>query len=245
MQIRYASVWFLTLYTVVTAYGQVTVSTGTSSAFDGSAFNDTSFPSPQGLRQPYDTSANFAFSGNGFAQPAVTFNTIAGNLEIHQPQLLNDGLYGNGASWIPASANSWLKIDLGQVVAIDEVTFGRDRLGNFEDREPGQIILSFALIDDVYASGDASNDGREYTTIVNTESIGYNGYPYSGFVIGSETISISLGEPIEARYVKLQFQLDGVAVDEVEVFGSVVPEPSTYALMVLGLLALGLVSRRR
>jgi len=61
------------------------------------------FGFPQGLARPYDRSANLAYSGNGFARPAVARDRIQCCFEIHAPEFANDGYYGNGASWISGS----------------------------------------------------------------------------------------------------------------------------------------------
>ena len=108
-------------------------------------------------------------------------------MEFTRPPYLNDGLYGPGASWISNSAYSWIKIDLGKSTTINTVAFGRDRLGNFNDRDPGSFVIAVALSDNVYADGNSSNDYVEYTEVYDSEQVGFN-----GIVSGSETIQAHL-----------------------------------------------------
>ena len=167
---------------------------------------------PLCLAKESEPSENLTYQGNGVARPAVAKDTLPGYSAIHKAAYVNDGLYGPGASWISNSPYSWIKIDLGKATSINTVTFGRDRLGNFNDRDPGQFVIAVALSDDVYADGNSSNDYIEYTQIYNSEKDGF-----SGVVAGPETVRANFG-PIMARYVKITFANPGAAVDEVEVF---------------------------
>jgi hypothetical protein len=167
---------------------------------------------PLCLVTEFDQSQDLSFLGNGTARPAVAKDTLPGYDEIHKPAYVNDGLYGPGASWISNSPYSWIKIDLGKTTTINTVAFGRDRLGAFNDRDPGQFMIAVALSDIVYADGNSSNDYIEYTEIFNSEQIGFD-----GMISGSETIKAQFG-PVTARFVKIVFANAGTAVDEVEVF---------------------------
>lgn len=57
-----------------------------------------------------------------------------GKMAIHQIAHLNDGWYGNAASWIAREMPCWVEIDLGGVYRIDEVRLGNDALGQYSDR---------------------------------------------------------------------------------------------------------------
>jgi hypothetical protein len=159
--------------------------------------------------QGYDTTSNLAFSGNGAALPAVAKDTISGYPDIHNETFVNDGFYGNGASWISASVNSWVKIDLGGCYLIDTVMFGRDRVRFYNDRQPGEVTIFVASSDNIYATGDDSNDTSEYAA-----------------VFSSMNIALTLGETVSARftetagrYVKFQVGNLGAAIDELEIYG--------------------------
>lgn len=167
---------------------------------------------PLCLTRKFDKSQDLTFQGNGSARPAVAKDTLPGYSRIHNPAYVNDGLYGPGASWISNSAYSWLKIDLGEAKTINTVTFGRDRLGQFNDGDPGQFMISVALSDDIYADGNSANDYKEYLPVYDSRVAGFD-----GFVSGPETVTATF-DPVQARYVKITFENAGTAVDEVEVF---------------------------
>ena len=57
-----------------------------------------------------------------------------GKWPIHQTAHLNDGWYGNDASWIADKMPAWAEIDLGAEYEIGEVRLGNDHLGRFTDR---------------------------------------------------------------------------------------------------------------
>jgi hypothetical protein len=167
---------------------------------------------PLCLAKETDERQSLTFQGNGSARPAVAKDTLPGYSGVHRPAYINDGLYGPGASWISNSAYSWIKIDLGQTTTINTVAFGRDRLGSFNDRDPGQFVIAVALNDNIYADGNSSNDYVEYTQVFDSEQAGFD-----GVVSGPETVKAQFG-PIMARFVKITFANPGTAVDEVEVF---------------------------
>jgi len=167
---------------------------------------------PLCLAKEFDKSRDLTFAGNGTARPAVAKDTIPGYSSIHNASYLNDGLYGPGASWISNSAYSWIKLDLGRETIINTITFGRDRLGNLNDGDPGQFVIAVALSDNIYADGNSTNDFIEYTQVYNSEQSGFD-----GVVSGAETIQARFS-PIKARFVKITFQNAGTAIDEVEVF---------------------------
>jgi len=160
-----------------------------------------------------DATTDLAFPGNGLARAAVAKDVIPGYEAIHRPEFANDGVSGNSSSWISDSAESWLKIDLGQTVMIDTVTFGRDRLGGYDDRDPGQFSIDVALADS-YRDGDDNNDTAEYTRVFTSETAGFD-----GSINGAESLHARFA-PVAARFVKLTVDNPGTAVDELQVFGS-------------------------
>jgi hypothetical protein len=167
---------------------------------------------PLCLAKEFNPSQDLTYQGNGVARPAVAKDTLPGYDGVHKPDYVNDGLYGPGASWISNSAYSWIKIDLGKATTINTVTFGRDRLGNFNDGDPGQFVIAVALSDDVYQDGNSSKDYMEYTQVYHSSEDGF-----TGVISGPETIKAAF-RPITARYVKIIFTNARTAVDEVEVF---------------------------
>jgi hypothetical protein len=167
---------------------------------------------PLCLAKEFDQSRDLTYPGNGSARPAVAKDTMPGHEEIHHPAYINDGLYGPGTSWVSDSPDSWIKIDLGKATTINTVAFGRDRLGTYNDRDPGQFVIALALTDAVYADGDSSNDKVEYKEVFDSKQVGF-----SGTVSGSETVEAQF-QPRLARFVKITFENPGTAIDEVEVF---------------------------
>ena len=190
--------------------------------------------STQGSIQQYDTSDNIALNG-----ATVVSSNLSGYLPIHDDSNLVDGYYGNGSSWIGATANSWIKIDLGNNFLIDSLTFGRDRLNNYNDRDPGSFSIMTALEDTFFSDNNTTNDILEYTTVVDSNALGFGG------IINMNDSILSTFDSIEARYIMMRFSNNGVAVDEIEVTGSAVPEPSILALFGLGLVGLGFSRRRK
>ncbi|MEO8357908.1 MAG: hypothetical protein ABI621_18530 [Chloroflexota bacterium] len=176
---------------------------------------------PLCLAREFDKSRDLIYPGNGSARPAVAKDTIPGHGEVHRASYINDGLYGPGASWVSNSADSWIKIDLGRATALNTVAFGRDRLGKFNDRDPGQFVIAVALSDDVYANGNSRNDNLEYTQVYDSEEAGF-----SGLVSGSETVEAQF-QPLVARFIKITFENPGTAIDEVEIFMVQPPVPGS------------------
>ena len=65
---------------------------------------------------------------------------------IHQVGHLNDGLYGNGHSWIAAGlSGEWAQIELPEPAVVSKVVFSRDREGRFHDRLPAQFEVQLSL----------------------------------------------------------------------------------------------------
>lgn len=167
---------------------------------------------PLCLAGEFNPSGDLTYPGNGTARPAVAKDTMPGYGLIHQAAHVNDGLYGPGASWVSKSKNSWIKIDLGKATLINTVAFGRDRLGALNDRDPGQFVVAVALADDVYVHGNNSNDELEYSVVYDSKQAGFNGK-----ISGAETV-LAQFETRAARFIKLIFENEGTAIDEVEVF---------------------------
>jgi len=157
-------------------------------------------------------SDDLTYAGNGLAYPAVAKDTLPGYEGVHDAAYVNDGLYGPGASWVSNSPDSWIKIDLGKPAVINTITFGRDRLGALNDRDPGQFIIAVAVSDDIYADGDSSNDDLEYVNVYDSRKAGFD-----GIISGPETVMARF-QLQKVRYIKITFERAGAAIDEVEVF---------------------------
>ena len=185
-------------------------------AFVGAATCRPNYASPGCLAQPFDAGANLARTAA--AQPAVARETLPGHAGIHASAHLNDGEYGNGSSWIAESAGAWIKIDLGQTARISALRIGRDRLGHFADRDPGSLRVLVAQTEASYADGDDTLDAAEYVPVFETDT-----YPDAQLINGADTVQVRF-PPQVGRYIKLEVGNAGTALDEVEVYGTVVPD---------------------
>ena len=161
---------------------------------------------PYGELTPY---GDLADSGNGTAQPAVSKDARPGDSGVHRASFVNDGRAG--ASWVSDSPYSWIKIDLGQVTAINTVSLQKGSPGSVDEDRLGQFVIAVALTD-VYSDGDSSNDLLEYAQVFSSAEAGF-----SGTVSPTDTIRTSFPST-EARFVKITFEQAGAAIDEIGVF---------------------------
>jgi mono/diheme cytochrome c family protein len=69
---------------------------------------------------------NIALASRG--TKAVASGTLAG-FAIHKLEHINDGLYGNGHSWIANAPTGWVQLEFPQTYRIDRVVWSRDRSG--------------------------------------------------------------------------------------------------------------------
>ena len=80
-----------------------------------------------------DSPTNLALASRGAVARASS--ALAG-YPIHAVAHLNDGLYGNDHSWIPATAGEeWAEIELPAPALVARVVLSRDRNGQFVDRQ--------------------------------------------------------------------------------------------------------------
>ena len=222
-----------------------TISVGNfSSSLTGTLVND---PGPDCslnnscLKQTYDTTNNLAFFGTtGIA--AIASSVLSSHDPFHDETNINDGSYGNGSSWIGNSADSWVKIDLGYFARIDQLVFGRYRVGACcSDRQAGFFTIETALTDDIFANGNSGNDNAEYAVVVNNNAVSYT---------GGQSVKVDFnagGSPqtVTARFLKFTFANSGTAIDEIEVYGTrAVSSPTTLMLFFFGLVTMLFIRRR-
>ncbi|MBT3570424.1 MAG: sulfatase-like hydrolase/transferase, partial [Opitutae bacterium] len=91
---------------------------------------------------------NLALTGK-----ATASSLLPGFAHKHQIAFLNDGVYGNGRSWIPAKSTGWAQIKLVERSKIDRVVLSRDREGKLRKR----LLASFDIL--------VSNDGTTWKTV--------------------------------------------------------------------------------
>jgi hypothetical protein len=164
---------------------------------------------PPCLPEELGPGQDLADAGNGTALPAVSKDARSHPDGAYKAAYVNDGR--GGASWVSNSADSWVKIDLGQVRTINTVSLQKGSPGSSEDNDPGQFVIAVAL-SDVYADGDSSDDYMDYAQVFHSEQAGF-----SGTVSQAETIRTQF-PPVRARFVKITFEKAGAAIEEVGVF---------------------------
>ena len=89
-----------------------------------------------------DSTTNLALASRGAKASA---SSLLRGYAIHQVAHLNDGLHGNGHSWIAATAGEeWAQIELPAAAQISRVVISRDRSGQFLDRQvlEADVLLS-------------------------------------------------------------------------------------------------------
>jgi hypothetical protein len=67
-----------------------------------------------------------------------------GAMPIHQVAHLNDGWFGNSASWIAEQMPAWAEVDLGGIYEVAEVRLGNDHAQQFNDRAATEIRILVA-----------------------------------------------------------------------------------------------------
>jgi Hydrazine synthase alpha subunit middle domain/F5/8 type C domain len=111
---------------------------------------------------------NLALADQGAKASA---SSCLGGYAQHAVAHLNDGLYGNEHSWIPAtSGEEWAQIELAEAGRVARTVISRDRNRQYGDRVPTDFDVRLSL------------DGRDWTTVrqIKTSAI-------SGAVPGNQT----------------------------------------------------------
>jgi len=142
---------------------------------------------------------NFAWSGNPDKPVAYASSCIFGYPERYRIDNLNDGWYGDEQSWRPSprDPNPWIKIDLKSEKSFNQIVFGRDVVGGYND---GQIS-SFEI--------SVSADDRIYTNIFNYGAVSLK---------AGQGAFITLNKPVTARYVRMDLKSSSACIDEFEIF---------------------------
>lgn len=155
----------------------------------------------------------------------------------------------DGSFWLgkDGDQNEFFVVDLGQAWSIDNIRLFNSHNSTYDDRWVGDFIISGA---------------NSVTPIISGET-GASGYDLTGsitqLVSGTLTRQFAVNDPIEpqnftpstaAAFRYLRFETlagnsgSSQALNEMMVFGSPLPEPSTYALIAAGVGVLLLRKRR-
>ncbi|MBM3889254.1 MAG: hypothetical protein FJ388_09030, partial [Verrucomicrobia bacterium] len=98
-----------------------------------------------------DGKRNLALAKDG--AKASASSCLSGHA-IHKIEHLNDGLYGNGHSWIAATTGEeWAQIELPTPTQVSKIIFSRDREGRYRDRVPVAFEVRLSL------------DGKQWKTV--------------------------------------------------------------------------------
>ncbi|MEM7385420.1 MAG: LamG-like jellyroll fold domain-containing protein, partial [Verrucomicrobiota bacterium] len=148
------------------------------------------------------------------------------NINFHIVDNVNDGVYGNSHSWISGSDDpvAFLGVDFGKIVDVSSVAWGRDNLGQFNDRSDGVYTLQVTMAD----GPDAETEDDLWTTVGTfhyDEAIGTDKHLRHRFEVARQD-----GSPIPATGVRLLVPSAGLnggtAIDELEVNPSAGPGPT-------------------
>jgi len=127
---------------------------------------------------------------------------IAGYLDRHIIEFLNDGWYNNPRSWIIAGVPGWAEIDLGQVIRdVDKVVFGSEHTAQFNDRK----AQDFSIL--VATKYDEDSEAATWTEV----------YEHDGVPV-SATTAFEF-DPVDAGWVRIEIRgPDGTRIDELEIY---------------------------
>lgn len=129
-------------------------------------------------------------------------SSVLPGFAIHQVAHLNDGWYGNEASWIEGNRPSWAEIDLGTVHTISRVCVGNDHTLRYKENRGITHCRILAAVDYREDAG---------APIWRTVAI-YQGEPLQG----GKAFDF---EPIKARWVRIDIaDGPGARIDEIEVY---------------------------
>src|SRR5690606_19939242 len=152
---------------------------------------------------------------------------------------LNDETFGNSNSWLGTltGAPAFAGVKFAEASLIDEIAFGRDNDGVYfgNDRSAGTYTIQYTA-DDVDPNDLNSVNAANWLTI---GELVY-GAPIPNDPAKRHRYAFA---PVNASGVRILVSDNRIAIDELEVHG--IPEPSTYALGLLGSVAVGLLMRRR
>jgi hypothetical protein len=234
---------------------------------DGDHYDPT--PPPAGAQAPN----NLALASNGAI--AISSSDLGPELGIpfHVKGNLNDGTYGNSNSWIGGAlpggvAAPFAGVTLDGLFYVDRVAWGRDNGngafddsvagsdacgGQCDDRFAGTYTLQYTQV--LNADGNTPHTGDPTTGWADIGGVNYSasndlgpGGEFTGYLRHEFTVQAN-GGPVLASGIRLLVPstglATGVAIDEIEVYGSAVPEPSTYAMVAMAMGSVVMLRRRR
>jgi len=236
----------------------ITPSAGFSLTWDGNdgvGFNPAS---------PAPVPANLATDPGATAFTSSDLGPLL-SIPFHVAANLNDGLYGNSNSWIGGDApNPHAGVRLAGLSTLTSFAFGRDNgNGAFDDSSPGTDAcggqcddrsLGLYTVQITTVAFPDSTTPFTGTAATGWQTIGTLEYLSSEDTVPGEAFTAhfrheyGLGAGVDATGFRLLVPATGIgagtAIDEIELYGSPVPEPATSLVLLSGLGAL-VVRRRR
>jgi hypothetical protein len=192
---------------------------------------------------------------------------------FHRAVNLNDGIYGNSNSWIGGAlpggvAAPFAGVALDGLFFVDSIAWGRDNGngafddssagsdacgGQCDDRFAGVYTIQYTQVPG--ADGGTPHTGDPTTGWADIGAVAYStaedvgpGGLFTGYLRHEFSVSSEMG-PIVASGIRLLVPTTGLgggtAIDEIEVYGSPVPEPSTFVLAAMAIGGCICVRRRR
>jgi hypothetical protein len=224
----------------------ITPATGFAIGFDG---NNGLHSTPD---DPAPVPDNLALASNGSV--AFSSSDLGPQLGIpfHVASNLNDGRYGNANSWIGGDQNpfptTFAGVSLDGLYSIDQIAWGRDNGntvsdacgGTCTDRVNGVYTIQFTELagadQNTPVTGDAATG---WATLGTVEIVGSDAGIFDAHLRHAFDVGHSDGSPIVASAVRLTVPLTGLgggtAIDELEIYGSPIPEPSGLWLLAAAL----------
>lgn len=137
-----------------------------------------------------DSKLNLALAGSGAKAAA---SSLLPGYPIHQIAHLNDGRYGNGASWISNEPGTgWARIEFPKVTSIQRVVWGRDRESKYTDR----LAMAYKI--------EVSIDGMAWTAVSSSERrVPYRKTPASADQIPEAQVVAALQSNERVAYDRL------------------------------------------
>jgi hypothetical protein len=217
-----------------------------------------------GVTAPADLASSPAEGSSTYTVSDNTLQAGASNRLGASDSLGDSGFYSGNASdfgnFVTGNPGGYITYDLGAAYNVSDLLIwnfsqqGGDSNGTYNSAgvQEVQILTSTTGLPGTFSAIAGPNSDGTFTFNEVTENVGYNTGPGdaspSTFNIPAQVLSVDLPD---AQYVELNLVNNWgwsgglIGVAEVNFVGSAVPEPSTYAMLGLGLLGLIAWQRRR
>ncbi|MBI1370822.1 MAG: hypothetical protein GC162_19485 [Planctomycetes bacterium] len=145
----------------------------------------------------------------------------------HHIDHLNDAKYGNAFSWIgnnTGSATAFAGVKFDGPCDINSLAFGRAATGSNTDRSIGTYTFQYTL-DNFSTASTASINAATWVSFLTITYDGTTVTPWLRHLYDFATLT-------NVRGVRVQLSTNTLAIDELEVYGFAVPEPTSGAMLI-------------